>query len=86
MSSATHHGLIDYQSTFFDYPTLTKISGEHTLGALMTLHNELKANTQSVDTTFGGGAHGHLGLVIPAGIYNTIAPDTLYTKPRQPVL
>ena len=65
MSSATHHGLIDYRSTFFDYPTLTKISGEPTLGALMTLRNELKANAQSVETTLGGGAHGHLGLVVP---------------------
>ena len=76
MSSATRHGLIDYQSTFFDYPTLTKLKGEPTLGALMTLRNELKANAQSVNTTLGGGAHGHLGLVIPANIYKTIAPDT----------
>ena len=86
MSSTTRHGLIDYRSTFFDYPTLIRITGEQTLGALMTLCNELKANAKSVDTTLGGGAHGHLGLVITAGIYNTIAPDTPYIKPRQPVL
>ena len=86
MSSATRHGMIDYRSTFFDYPSLTKITGEPTLGALMTLRNELKANAQSVETTLGGGAHGHLGLVVPPAIYNTIAPDTPYIKPRQPTI
>ena len=52
----------------------------------MTLRNELKANAQSVETTLGGGAHGHLGLVVPPAIYNTIAPDTPYIKPRQPTI
>ena len=52
----------------------------------MTLRNELKANEQSVETTLGGGAHGHLGLVVPPAIYITIAPDTPYIKPRQPTI
>ena len=86
MSSSSQHGIIDYRSTFFDYPTLTKISGEPSLSTLMTLRNELKANAQSVDTNLGGGAHGHLGLVVPASVYNNIAPDTPYIKPRQPTL
>ncbi len=76
MSSTLQHGVINYRLAFFDHPTLTKISGEPSLSNLMTLQNELKANAQSVDTNLGGGAHGHLGLVVPASVYNNIAPDT----------
>ena len=86
MSSTSQHGLIDYRSTFFDYPSLTKITGEPSLSTLMTLRNELKANAQSVESNLGGGAHGHLGLVVPASVYNYIAPATPYTKPSQPTL
>ncbi len=86
MSSTSQHGVIDYQSTFLDYPSLTKITGEPSLSTLMTLRNKLKANAQSVDSNLGGGAHGHLGLVVPASVYNNIALDTPYVKPRQPTL
>ena len=79
MTSATSLGLVDLKQTFFDYPELSKISGEPTLGSLMTLRNELKANAQSVSTTLGGGANGHLGLVLSEQAYEQIAPE-LYTS------
>ena len=79
MTSATTLGLIYLKQTFFDYPKLSKISGEPTLGSLMTLGNELKANAQSVTTTLGGGANGHLGLVLLEQAYELIAPGTPYT-------
>ena len=78
MTSATSLGLVDLKQTFFDYPELSKIAGEPTLGSLMTLRNELKANAQSVATTLGGGANGHLGLVLSAEAYDQIAPGTPY--------
>ena len=86
MTSATSLGLVDLKQTFFDYPELSKISGEPTLGSLMTLRNELKANAQSVSTTLGGGANGHLGLVLPAQAYGLIAPGTPYIRPVLPVM
>ena len=84
MTSATSLGLVDLKQTFFDYPELSKISGEPTLGSLMTLCNELKANAQSVTTTLGGGANGHLGLVLSAQAYEQIAPGTPYIRPVLP--
>ena len=84
MTSATSLGLVDLKQTFFDYPELSKISGEPTLGSLMTLRNELKANAQSVTTTLGGGANGHLGLVLSAQAYEQIAPGTPYIRPVLP--
>ena len=86
MTSATTLGLIDLKQTFFNYPELSKISGEPTLGSLMTLRNELKANTQLVTTTLGGGANGHLGLVLSAQAYELIAPGTPYIRPVLPVM
>ena len=84
MTSATSLGLVDLKQTFFDYPELSKISGEPTLGSLMTLRNELKANAQSVTTTLGGGANGHLGLVLSEQAYEQIAPGTPYVRPVLP--
>ena len=50
----------------------------------MTLRNELKANAQSVTTTLGGGANGHLGLVLSEQAYEQIAPGTPYIRPVLP--
>jgi len=57
---------IDYRTTFFEFPQLTKIHGEPDYDTLHRLHNELKSNAGSVPSTLGGGAHGHLGLILDA--------------------
>ena len=44
---------------------------------LIQLKNELKANAGSIKTTLGGGAHGHLGLVLTLAEYSAICPTTL---------
>ena len=74
---------IDYKNTFFEYPDVTKIHGEPTLGALLTLENEIKANAVSVHTNLGGGSHGHLGLVCSPTVYGTISA-TAYNRPTNP--
>ena len=76
----------DYKNTHFDYPELSKIVGEPTLGALLTLRNQIKANSQSVETTLGGGAHGHLGLVLSEVVYDAIEGTSPYQRPRLPTL
>ena len=53
-----------------------KIQGQPTYETLSTLRDTLKANAASVECTIGGGAHGHLGVIVPAAIYNTIVPPT----------
>ena len=59
----------------FPEPVL-KIDGQPTYETLSTLRDTLKANAASVECTIGGGAHGHLGLIVPSAVYNTIVPPT----------
>ena len=50
------------------HPTLDKV-GENeppTAFTLRALRRQLYANATSVDTTLGGGGHGHLGIVMDA--------------------
>ena len=67
------------------------IPGVPTYPTLKALRQTLKNNASTVDTIHGGGLHGHLGLVLPAHIYNLIVIP-LYTgtnswiDPVQPAL
>ena len=54
---------IDY-TLYFEHPNLTKIHGEPTFDSIKKIHNEIKANSQSVQSNLGGGTFGHLGLVL----------------------
>eukprot|EP00957_Ditylum_brightwellii_P128612 9810687-Ditylum_brightwellii.AAC.1 len=74
----------DYRNTYFEIPDLTKIYGEPTTGLLLTLNNKIKANTMTMPTTLGGGACGHLGLILGAVQYANIPGTTLYIKPPCP--
>ena len=77
---------VDYANTCFEYPTLIKIHGAPTFQTLSTLKNQLKANAQSVvSCNLGGGAHGHLGLVLTPTEYLTVS-NTAYETPILPVL
>ena len=73
-----------YKETHFQHATLTPIRGEPTHATLHVLLNELKANAQTVHSNLGGGAHGHLGLVLMTPQYNTVAPNTSYAHPTFP--
>ena len=76
---------IDFKNNIFEYPDLTRIIGEPTTAALITLRNEIKANAQAVHSTLGGGAHGHLGLVCSPETYATLVPgNTPYISPIHP--
>ena len=55
---------IDYVKTYFDYPVLTKIHGEPTYESLQEIKDQLKTNAATVTCELGGGANGHLGLVL----------------------
>ena len=86
MTSSTASGIINIKQIFFDYPELTKITGEPTLTTLLKMKNELKANAQLVPSTLGGGRHGHLDLVLTTDKYETVAHGTPYIKPTLPTL
>ena len=70
MSSAT----VNYRETYFEYPDLTPLVGEPTFDGLHRMSKELKANAQSVYSHLGGGAHGHLGLLLSPAQYALLSP------------
>ena len=47
------------------------------------MHNQLKANAQYVYSELGGGAFGHLGMVLSNAQYATIS-QTPFVKPARP--
>eukprot|EP00957_Ditylum_brightwellii_P132037 10067539-Ditylum_brightwellii.AAC.1 len=53
---------------------------------LLTLRNELQANSQAASTTLGGGRHGHIGLVMTPQDYALTSNTIAYIRPSQPLL
>ena len=46
------------------HKVLTRIQGEPTFETLEQFQRELRANAKAIHSTLGGGANGHLGLVM----------------------
>ena len=78
---ATH--TVDYRSTVFEHPTLTRIHGEPTFEGIRQLHKEVMVNAQTVHSDLGGGAHGHLGLTLSPRRYALIS-NAPYNRPTHP--
>ena len=78
-----YHHTIDYINTSFENPILDKIHGKPTFSSLNRLKKQLKANAQSVVSDLGGGAHGHLGLVLSPAEYQLVS-NTPYDMPNHP--
>ena len=57
----------------FEHETLDRISGMPSYESLHQLRKQLQANAASVPTTLGGGANGHLGLVLTPQQYSFIS-------------
>ena len=74
---------IDYVDTYFEFRVLTKIHGEPTYETLKAMKNQLKSNACSVTSDLGGGAHGHLGLLLTPTEYAITSP-TPYVRPVHP--
>jgi hypothetical protein len=77
---------INYRESYFQHPSLTKISGDPTYNSLAKLEKECKANGKSVRSTLGGGNQGHLGLVSTALAYERSSPGVPFVRPTLPVL
>ena len=70
--------------TYFQHKVLTKVHGKPTYESLQTLATEVKANAGSVPSTAGGGANGHLGMVLSAARYATLAGTVPSIQPANP--
>ena len=69
---------INYKDTLFEWSNLTPICGKPTVEMLHKLWNEIKANTKYVYSNLGGGAHGHLGLVLTEAQYTLISSTNFF--------
>ena len=83
MASSRSGGGIDYRSIYFAFPNLTTINGEPDADILIKLKNQLKANASSVPSNLGGGAHGHLGLVLTPQTYAMVS-NLPFVQPVHP--
>ena len=78
---------VKYKYSYFEHLVLTRIRGEPTYETLRHLKNELKANARSVPTTFEGGNHGYLGILLTPGEYHCIMTSNPFTwEPKPGVL
>jgi hypothetical protein len=78
MSTNTTHKPTNLKDIYFKHAALTRITGNPTYDDLQKLYRQAKANAQSVPSTLGGATNGHLGLIISATAYQTLAPGTPY--------
>ena len=75
----------DFYTAFTEAEKPTKIDGEPTYADVNTLRETLCVLASKFPTTLGGGAHGHLGLVLTEAAYTTIA-GVAFVRPPNPVL
>ena len=79
------HPDIDYKNKLFEHPELTRIIEKPTTATLITLQAEIRDNIQAAQYIFGGGAHGHLGLVCSPDAYQAPIPGVEpYCCPNNP--
>ena len=72
----------DY-TTHFEFPTLPKIHDEPDYDQLKDLKDKLKSNATKIPSELGGGAFGHLGLVLTPAEYANISAVP-YVRPLHP--
>ena len=68
----------------FEYSILTKALGPLDFRTLKTIKDELKTNAACIDSDLGGGAHGHLGLILDSVEYDKVATGTPYIRHTMP--
>ena len=81
--AATHISSVDDIRSGFPQPTVSTIDGEPTYSTIKATHDILKSNASSVPSTLGGGAHGHLGLVILPALYVVVTGNN-FVLPANP--
>eukprot|EP00957_Ditylum_brightwellii_P075488 5737579-Ditylum_brightwellii.AAC.1 len=67
----------------FPNPTVPKVTGEPTYEVVHTIHKILQENAASVHSNLGGGALGHLALVLTPGYYQQAVGHVL-NAPNHP--
>ena len=74
---------INYKDNPFERANLTPMCGKPTSKTLHKLQNSIKENANSIYPNLGGGAHGHIGLMITDAQYALILPTPLICLMQQ---
>ena len=67
----------------FPFPIITREQGLPTFQIFNEVHNKSKVNAASISSSFGGGAHGLLGLGLSPAMYRQIT-DSHFLRPNSP--
>ena len=67
----------------FPFLHIIKVEGQPTYETIEELNSQLNANTASVQSNLGGGAHGHLLLTVLYTVFTTLSA-TLFVIPVNP--
>eukprot|EP00957_Ditylum_brightwellii_P014795 1115578-Ditylum_brightwellii.AAC.1 len=70
----------------FLHTIIPKIQGEPAYDKLYEVQKLLMENTTSIKTLYGGGNHGHLGLIINPNRYIQEAGQHFVIPPRPPTI
>jgi hypothetical protein len=73
----------------FPHPILPTVQGETDYQTIHAIRKLLQANARAIDTHLGGGALGHLGIIVSDASYAMIVPEieagpTLWERPSPP--
>jgi hypothetical protein len=68
----------------FPRPILTTVQGEPDYHTIHSIRKLLQANSRSIDSHLGGGALGHLGIIVSVAAYTIVAPTHPWINPVAP--
>jgi hypothetical protein len=68
----------------FSHPILPRVQGEPDYHTIHSIHKLLQVNAHSIDSHLGGGAIGHLGLIVSVAAYAIVAPTHPWVNPVAP--
>jgi hypothetical protein len=80
---------VEYIVVSFTYPILPTVQGEPEYQTIHAIRKLLQANARAIDNHLGGGASGHLGIIVYESAYTIVAPTgengpILWVNPTTP--
>jgi hypothetical protein len=67
---------VEYIIASFPHPILLMVQGKPYYHTIQAIRKLLQANAREIDTHLGGGALGHLGLIVSDAAYAMVDPTT----------
>jgi hypothetical protein len=76
--------MLDTTFSGFPHKKLVKILGKPSNTSLQVLERQLHNNAASIHSRHGGGAHGHLDIVLHADRYLELSGNIAWVTPKHP--